>query len=172
MERDPAKTSRYIERFAVAFTDAGMPRMPSRVLAALLATDSGRRTAAELATTLKASPAAISGAVRYLIQVHMVAREREPGTRHDVFHVHNDVWYEAIFHREPLLDRWAATFREAANAFDPTTPAGRRADTTAEFFEFLLDEMPAMLDRWKAHRAARQQQETLQEALEAQIAGR
>ncbi|GGM38126.1 GbsR/MarR family transcriptional regulator [Dactylosporangium sucinum] len=171
MERDPATVSPYIERFAVAFTDAGMPRMPSRVLSALLATDSGRRTAAELATMLKASPAAISGAVRYLIQVHMVVREREPGTRRDVFHVHNDVWYEAIFHREMLLDRWAATFRDAANAFDPTTPAGRRANTTAQFFEFLIDEMPAMLDRWKQHRATMQERETLT-AQTAQTAGR
>ena len=41
--------------------------MPARVFSALLATDSGRLTAAELAERLQISPAAVSGAVRYLI---------------------------------------------------------------------------------------------------------
>ena len=57
--------------------------MPARVFAALLATDSGRLTAAELAELLQISPAAVSGAVRYLTQVGMVHREREPGSRRD-----------------------------------------------------------------------------------------
>ena len=60
---------RFVERFA---RDARGRRRPAharaRVLASLLATDSGRLTAAELAEQLlQASPAAVCGAVRYLI---------------------------------------------------------------------------------------------------------
>ena len=43
-----------------------MGRMPARAFAAILAADDGRRTAAELAELLEVSPAAVSGAVRYL----------------------------------------------------------------------------------------------------------
>ena len=43
-----------------------MPRLASRVFARLLADDDGRMTAAELTESLDVSPAAISGAVRYL----------------------------------------------------------------------------------------------------------
>ena len=39
----------YIERFASVMVAAGMPPMPSRVFVALMVTDSGRLTAAELA---------------------------------------------------------------------------------------------------------------------------
>ena len=143
---------RFIERFASVLEEGGVPRMPARVFAALLATDSGRMTAAELAEALQISPAAVSGAVRYLIQVSLVSREREPGSRRDVYRVHDDLWYEAIVNREPLLTRWSRALDEGVEAVGPDSPAGRRLAETAEFFEFLKGEMPAMLARWRAQR--------------------
>ena len=57
--RDEAAVRRFVERFALDLTDAGMPRMPARVFAAILSTEEGRCTAAELAQMLQVSPAAI-----------------------------------------------------------------------------------------------------------------
>ena len=71
----------YIERFAAVLVVAGFPPMPARVFVALLVTDSGHLTAAELAALLQISPAAVSGAVRYLIQLGLVHKERVPGCR-------------------------------------------------------------------------------------------
>jgi DNA-binding transcriptional regulator GbsR (MarR family) len=144
---------RFIERFASVLIEGGVPRMPARVFSALLATDSGRLTSAELAELLQVSPAAVSGAVRYLTQVGLVAREREPGSRRDVYRVHDDQWYEAIVRREPLLSRWERAVLEGIDAVGADTPAGRRLTDTAEFFQFLQAEMPAMLARWRAQRA-------------------
>src|SRR3954451_24165897 len=93
--RDPAAVSRYVERFAQVFVDAGMPRIASRIFVALVATDNSRLTAAELSEQLRASPAAISGGVRYLVQVGLVSREREPGSRRDHYRVDSDVWYQS-----------------------------------------------------------------------------
>ena len=53
-ERDEDAVGRFIERFASVLTEAGIPRMPARVFAALLASDSGRLTAADLAGLLMA----------------------------------------------------------------------------------------------------------------------
>jgi DNA-binding transcriptional regulator GbsR (MarR family) len=155
MTRDEAAVSRFVETFAAAFADAGVPRMPSRVFAAILATDSGRLTSAELAEALQVSPAAISGAVRYLTQVDLLVRVREPGSRRDVYAVRDDAWYEAIVRRERLLDAWARAARDGVAALGPRTPAGERLRETLEFFEFLKAEMPAMLDRWRASRPHR-----------------
>ena len=155
MRRDPAAVSRFVETFASAFVDAGVPRMPSRVFAAILASDAGRLTAAELAEQLRASPAAISGAVRYLIQVSLIARERDPGSRRDVYAVGDDGWYEAIVRRERLLELWARAVRDGVAALGPDTPAGARLAETLAFFEFLQAEMPAMLERWRAVRPHR-----------------
>ncbi len=147
------EVSRFVERFASVLVDAGMPRMPSRVFALLLATDSGRLTAVELAERLQVSPAAVSGAVRYLTQVSLISREREPGSRKDVYRLHDDQWYEAIVRREPLLTRWERAVLEGIDAVGADTPAGRRLRDTASFFEFLAVEMPALLTRWREQRS-------------------
>src|SRR3954469_23234258 len=94
--RDPAQLLAYLERFAGVLTDSGIPRMPSRVFAALLTADDGRLTSQQLAELLAISPAAVSGAVRYLTQVGLVTRERDPGSRRDRYRVLDEVWQEAI----------------------------------------------------------------------------
>jgi DNA-binding transcriptional regulator GbsR (MarR family) len=152
---DRAAVSRFIESFASAFVDAGVPRMPSRVFAAILASDSGRLTAAEIAELLQVSPAGISGAVRYLAQVDLVVRVREPGSRRDVYAVRDNAWYEAIVRRERLLELWARSVREGIEILGADTPAGARLVETLEFFEFLQAEMPALLERWRASRPQR-----------------
>jgi len=147
------KGSRFVEAFASAFYEAGVPRMPSRVFAAILASDAGRLTAAELSERLQASPAAISGAVRYLVQVQLVLREREPGSRRDVYVVGDNAWYEAIVRRERLLLQWQRVLRDGVEEVGRDTPAGARLAETVEFFEFLEQEMPALLERWRARRS-------------------
>ena len=62
---------RFVEDFALLLTETGVPRMPARVFACVLADDSGGLTAADLAERLQVSPAAISGAVRWLMQMHL-----------------------------------------------------------------------------------------------------
>ncbi|SDM91343.1 GbsR/MarR family transcriptional regulator [Allokutzneria albata] len=147
--RDAEAFLRFVERFASVLADSGWPRMPARVFVCLLAVDSGRRTAAELAETLRVSPAAISGAVRYLTQVNLLSREREPGSRRDVYRVHDDIWYEAAVRKDRALTRWEASLREGIAVLGPDTPAGRRMTETLEFFEFVQGELPGMLDRWR-----------------------
>jgi len=150
--RDDAAVTRFVERFAANLEQSGVPRMPARVFVALLASDSGSLTAAELAERVQASPAAISGAVRYLIQVSLISREREPGSRRDRYRVWDDAWYEAIVRRERLLKLWEDSAREGVEALGPATPAGGRMADTVAFFAFLRREMPALLERWRAER--------------------
>jgi len=146
------EVAEFVERFGATLEEGGVPRMAARVFTALLVTDSGRLTAAELAEQLRISPAAVSGAVRYLTQVGLVAREREPGSRRDVYRLHQQVWYEAIVNREPLLSRWRRSLQDGVEAVGPDTPAGHRLSESVDFFSFLIEEMPAMLARWREHR--------------------
>jgi len=148
--RDDEAVRRFVERFALNLAEAGMPRMPARVFAAVLVTEDGRRTAAELAAQLGVSPAAISGAVRYLTQLRLVSREREPGERVDHFRVSSDTWYEAIARRDEMVARWLQDLAEGVKAVGPDTAAGARLEETRAFFEYLLRELPRLLDRWRA----------------------
>ncbi len=143
----------FIERFASVLADSGFPRMPARAFAALLATDSGRLTASELADLLQVSPAAVSGAVRYLVQVNLASREREPGSRRDHYRVYDDAWYEAAIRRDQMMARWNTAMREGIHALGPDTPAGARLAESLAFFEFIQEELPKLLERWQKHKA-------------------
>jgi DNA-binding transcriptional regulator GbsR (MarR family) len=141
---------RFVERFALELTEAGWPRMPARVFACLLAAEDGSLTARELASRLRVSPAAISGGVRYLTQLGLVRREREPGARVDHYRIDDDTWYETFARRNETLLRWDAALAEGIEVLGPEAPAGRRLQETREFFAFLHGELEAMLERWRS----------------------
>ncbi|MEU6806141.1 GbsR/MarR family transcriptional regulator [Streptomyces neyagawaensis] len=150
--RDPEAVSRFVEHFAAQLVEAGVPRMPARVFAALLASDTGALTSAQLGEQLQISPAAVSGAVRYLAQVHLVSREREPGSRRERYRVHSDQWYEALTNREAIMKRWEDALREGVASLGADSPAGRRLSETLAFFEFVEVEIEAIMARWRIHR--------------------
>ncbi|MGV9563161.1 GbsR/MarR family transcriptional regulator [Streptomyces sp. NPDC003480] len=152
VERDPESVSRFVEHFAAQLVEAGVPRMPARVFGALLASDTGTLTSAELGERLRISPAAVSGAVRYLSQVRLVSREREPGSRRERYRVHSNQWYEALTSREALIKRWEEALREGVTSLGADTPAGMRLAETLAFFEFVEGEVEAMMERWRVHR--------------------
>jgi DNA-binding transcriptional regulator GbsR (MarR family) len=145
----------FVERFALLLDEAGMPRTPARVFACVLAEDRGRLTAGELVERLHVSPAAISGAVRYLTQAGMLVRAREPGERRDHYAVHDDVWTDMYTTRMALLRRWEQAIAEGIDLIGADRPAGRRLAETREFLAFLQSEVPDMLRRWEEHKAAR-----------------
>ena len=149
-EKSGGARAAFVERFGAALTVSGFPRMPARVFAALLTVDSGRMTASELTAMLQVSPAAISGAVRYLVQVNLVSREAAPGSRREHYRVHSEVWYEAIARKDDVLERCERVLREGVQVVGRRTPAGARLAETLEFFEFMQEELPAMLDKWRA----------------------
>ncbi|MHC0429415.1 GbsR/MarR family transcriptional regulator [Streptomyces sp. O3] len=153
--RDERAVAAFVERFAAELTEAGMPRMPSRVFACLLTEESGVLTSAELSARLRISAAAVSGAVRYLAQVNLVSREREPGSRRERYRLHNHVWFESMTRRDQLLDRWQRVLADGVHIVGGDTDAGRRLAESAEFFEFLKKELHDVLLRWNAHLAAR-----------------
>ncbi|MEU1570173.1 MarR family transcriptional regulator [Streptomyces collinus] len=150
--RDAEAVSRFVESFAAQLVEAGMARMPARVFAALLSSDEGSMTSAELGEQLRISPAAVSGAVRYLAQTHMVSREREPGSRRERYRVHGNQWYEALTNRETVIKRWEGALREGVTSLGAGTPAGRRMAETLAFFEFIESEIVEMMERWRVHR--------------------
>src|SRR5580658_805011 len=145
----------YTERFAAVLMAAGFPPMPARVFVALLIADSGRLTAAELAGTLRISPAAVSGAVRYLIQVGLVHKERVPGSRRDYYRMPGNMWDDLLRMRDQVMGRWGALVREGIDLVGPDTAAGARMAEQAAFLEFATQEMAGLLTRWEKYRAER-----------------
>jgi predicted transcriptional regulator len=155
-ERDDEAVRRFIERFALTLAESGMGRMPARVFAAILTVDDGRCTAADLAQLLRVSPAAISGAVRYLTQLRLVRREREPGERRDHYRISTDTWYEAVTRREEMIARWEQDLADGVKAGGPGSPAGDRLEETRRFFEYFRHALERAVLDWRELRAAGQ----------------
>jgi DNA-binding transcriptional regulator GbsR (MarR family) len=151
---DADRTFDFVERFAAVLVAAGFPAMPARVFVALLIAESGRLSAADLAATLRVSPAAVSGAVRYLIGVGLVHKERVPGSRRDYYRMPGNMWDDLLRMRGQVMNRWAALVREGIDLVGPHTAAGARMAEQAAFLEFATREMSDLLTRWEKYRAS------------------
>jgi predicted transcriptional regulator len=147
--RDEAAVSQFVERFSSVLVEAGWPRMPARAFVALLASETSALTAAELAERLRVSPAAISGAVRFLLQLDLVSRDREPGSRRDRFRVDDDVWYHVINTRLNSMTKWGDQLNAGLAAVGAGTPAAGRLAEMIDFFDFIRIVIPEAMDRWR-----------------------
>lgn len=144
-----------VERLGQVLEDSGIPRMPARVFAYVLAEDRDRYTAAELAEGLDVSPAAISGAVRYLTQTGLVVRERRPSGRGDLYRiVDGDVWGTIMRARLPILDHYVASLQEAVALLDAGSAGRARLEETQAYFDFARRQMADLAQRWEAERTS------------------
>ncbi|MQA25164.1 MAG: MarR family transcriptional regulator [Micromonosporaceae bacterium] len=146
---------RFVERFAMVLTESGIPRTPARVFAYVLAEDAEKYTAAELAAGLRVSLGAISGAVRYLLQVGLLAKEREPGSRSDHYRIFDeDIWGAIVNQRLPVLKVYEDAAAEGVKLLRAGSAGARRMRETQEFYAFLRAEQPKVIQRWREHRRA------------------
>lgn len=152
-ERDDEAVQRHAEQFGNLLADTGWPRMSARVFAAILASEAGRMTAADLADQLQASPAAVSGAVNYLLQMRLASREREPGSRRDVYVVQDDFWYESMMRQDRHLVRWEEILHQMLGSTGDGTEAHRRVRATLGFLDFIQAEVHGLSERWQKRKA-------------------
>ena len=155
VERDEDAMRSFVEQMARLLADFGLPRMAGRVLFAMMAADERALTARDLADRLGASPAAISGAVRLLMQLSMVVREAVPGSRRDVYRLVDDTWYEVTLTKLTLFKTLEDVIDQGVvGAGGAATRVGARLAEMRDFYAFVRERMPALLDEWAAGRVA------------------
>jgi DNA-binding transcriptional regulator GbsR (MarR family) len=143
----PHPSSEFVQHAAGDMVAQGFPRMPAYVLMALNGNDEGRMTAAQLSEQLGVSPAAVSTAIAYLTRIGFVRTQTVPGTRRHVYVV-PDAWYTVTL-TEPRYRALAMQVRAAAEKLHPG-PARERVEKMAEFYEFLDERMPGLLEEWNS----------------------
>lgn len=151
--RDESAVAHFVEQAAATLADHGMQRMPARVLMQLMATEEPGLTAADLATNLRVSPAAISTAVRMLAQLGLVERFAVPGQRRDRYRLPDDAWYTASIAKHPLYRRFADLATDGVLATGGAgTAAGARLAEMRDFFEYCDRAVPGLVEAWHAER--------------------
>ena len=151
--RNEEKVRGFVEEMAMILADWGFPRMAARVLMVLMAADEEGLTAGAISGRLSVSPAAVSGAVRYLQQLGMVVRTAVPGSRSDVYAVPENSWYVSAIVRGGLYKRLADLSDQGAQAAGGPGTANRRLGEMRDFFLFLDEESGKMRERWIENRA-------------------
>ena len=148
-EPSPEEVSQFVERFAGVLANSGVPSMSARVMGRMLVSPTGTMTASELAESLQISQPAVSGAVRQLLQVAFISRERLPGSRKDHYRIRDDVFAAILERRNNALGEWEASTRAGADLFGQDTPVGRRLAEAADFFNFIHDDLDQMITNWR-----------------------
>jgi DNA-binding transcriptional regulator GbsR (MarR family) len=147
--------ARAVERLGETLESMGVPRMPARVFAFILADDQSAYSAAELARGLDVSPAAISGAVRYLTDTHLVVRERNPAGRGDLFRVRDgDIGGTIQAARLPMLDRIIESVHDAVDLLPPGSAGRARVEETRDYFTFIREDTRGLDERWRTWRGS------------------
>jgi predicted ArsR family transcriptional regulator len=153
MPRNEQALRDVVEQSAAVLTAAGFPKMPARVLMALMVSEEGGLTAQQLAEHLGVSAAAISGAVRYLQTVGIVRRLARSGSRRDRYELPEDAWYTAVTSKSPIYGVLAGLAESAVGAIsDPSSAARARVDEMARFYRFLDARLPELMDEWETLR--------------------
>lgn len=143
----------FIDRMAAEFVAQGFPRIPARTLMALTGTPDGRLTAAQLADAAGASPAAISGAVRYLELLGMVRRLTVPGTRKQLYALDDEhPWYAVSLTRQGVYDSILRTLRGELERL-PEGPVHERVADMIAFYSYVEQRLPQLYREWQRDQA-------------------
>ncbi|TCO54974.1 MarR family protein [Actinocrispum wychmicini] len=138
--RDATAVAAFEEQFVAMVVETGLQRMAARVLARLYLTDSGSLTAADLAQSLRVSPASISKAVAYLEGIDLLQRKRDT-RRRERYVVDDDFQLRAWTASTRTNAMWASASLRGAEILGPHTPAGARLEYLGQFFERLHQDM-------------------------------
>ena len=148
----PARAEDFVTRTATELATQGFPAMPARVIMALTANEEGRLTAEELAEQLSASPAAISGAVRYLATLGFLRQSTVPGSRRHVYTLPPTPWYTASLTRPGVYRNLIELLAAGVTELPVDSTARARMAEMVDFFRFFELRIPQLLEEWQAER--------------------
>ncbi|MDI5976766.1 GbsR/MarR family transcriptional regulator [Amycolatopsis magusensis] len=147
-----ADTTDAAERLALTLARGGMQRMTARVLCALLFADQDTLTAGEIAGRLVISPGTVSTAIKNLTMVGLIEKVPAPGSRREHFRFREGAWATLMSSQNQVVQAMQQAADEGIAITGETSPAGRRLVEMRDFYSYLMAELPALIDRWKAGR--------------------
>lgn len=143
------------ERMALVLTDLSMQRMTARVMSAFFFTEEPALTSRDLCDRLSASAGAVSMAIKTLTTLELLERVPVPGSRRDHYRLREDPW-AMMAGAEPAA--FAALIKIADEGLEHADADSEVADRLREmrdFYEFMRQEIPRVMERWNEVKARR-----------------
>ncbi|MEW9521243.1 MarR family transcriptional regulator [Streptomyces tubercidicus] len=146
----PDATAAFVTDLTTALVESGLPRTAARVMACLYASDTGSRTALEMAQYLQVSAATISQAVRLLERQGLICRGRDDRGRRHRYFLDDNAGLRTVRASVAANHRLAATALRGAEVFGADTAAGGRLALTGRFLQRLGDDLTRSAEKhWR-----------------------
>ncbi|MBN6041211.1 GbsR/MarR family transcriptional regulator [Amycolatopsis sp. 195334CR] len=140
------------EELALTLTRNGLQRMTARVLSVLLFTEQESITAGEIAERLSASTGTVSTALKSLGDAGLVERVPAPGSRREHYRCPDDAWARLMSAQNTTVQAMLHAAEQGIAAAGADSVAGRRLANMHDFYTHLMQELPAVIDRWRKGR--------------------
>ncbi|WP_280275882.1 GbsR/MarR family transcriptional regulator [Nocardia wallacei] len=137
------------ERLALTLAQGGMQKTTARVMTALLYTEQETTTAADLCEQLSISTGAVSSAVKQLTQSGMIERVPAPGSRREHYRFPKGAWARLYTYQNALLKTMQDAAQEGLDATTDGSPAVDRLREMQDFYSYMAQQMPALIERWQ-----------------------
>ncbi|SNT52904.1 helix-turn-helix domain-containing protein [Actinacidiphila glaucinigra] len=138
---DPDAAAAFVTDLTSALVETGFPRTAARVMACLFTSETGSRTAIEMAQRLQVSAATISHAVRLLEQQDLIRRGRDDRGRRHRYFLDDKAGLRTVAASVAANQWFAATALRGAELFGAETAAGSRLAMAGRFLERLGDDL-------------------------------
>lgn len=125
--------------------------MAARVLAAFLFTDEPSLTAGDLGAELGASAGSVSGAIKMIMQMGLIERVPVQGSRREHYRMRDRAWTTLYGRQHAPIDDILSAVARGVEAVEPG-PARDRLVYMRDFYEFLLGEVPSLIERFEQRR--------------------
>lgn len=138
---DADATAAFVGDLTTALVETGLPRTAARVMACLFASETGSRTAIEMAQHLQVSAPTISHAVRLLERQDLIRRGRDDRSRRHWYFLDDKAGLRTVAASVAANQRFAATALRGAGLFGAETAAGSRLALAGRFLERLGNDL-------------------------------
>ncbi len=147
----------FVEKMCIAFEMIGLPLMAGRIFAWLLICDPPYLSAEELAKLTGGSLGSISTQTRFLQGTKIIERVAIPGERKKYWRFSNGGWSTIMRVRsqvmQPFVDIADEGLEELSDQPESTLD---RIKEMRDFYAFMIEEFPAMLDRWEEQKSRKE----------------
>ena len=148
----------FIEDMGIHFEEMGLPRMAGRIFGCLLVCEPQHQSSDQLANIVAASKGSISTMTRLLIQSGVVERMGLPGKRDTYYRIKPGSWSELMRARISHVTRLRELADRGLTLLADREPKLRqRLQELRDFYAFLEQEMPALLERYDQERKGNMQ---------------
>ncbi len=147
--------SEFVEEMGQVLASYGMTPMAGRMWGWLLICDPPEQTAADIAEALQASRGAISGTARILAGAGFIRRTTRRGDRREWFNAQPDALESFLRNAGRIYAQLRGIAERGLEAISERPAASReRLEEMRDLLAFIEQELPGIIDRFLADRAA------------------